>query len=141
MQQTFNYCDEKFADIQILRYRMKGFEQMSLKKKMYIYCLAKATLCGRDITTDQFGKYNLRIRRLLEAVYVLYNGNRDDADFRAMTVYLKRIWFSNGIYHHYGCEKFEPGFSEQFLRKTVAEISQQLVTRLNLDGSEALDTL
>ena len=141
MQQTFNYCDEKFADIQILRYRMKGFEQMSLNKKMYIYCLAKATLCGRDITTDQFGKYNLRIRRLLEAVYVLYNGNRDDADFRAMTVYLKRIWFSNGIYHHYGCEKFEPGFSEQFLRKTVAEMSQQLVTRLNLDGSEALDTL
>ena len=97
MQQTFNYCDEKFADIQILRYRMKGFEQMSLNKKMYIYCLAKATLCGRDITTDQFGKYNLRIRRLLEAVYVLYNGNRDDADFRAMTVYLKRIWFSNGM--------------------------------------------
>ena len=72
MQQTFNYCDEKFADIQILRYRMKGFEQMSLNKKMYIYCLAKATLCGRDITTDQFGKYNLRIRRLLEAVSVLY---------------------------------------------------------------------
>ena len=139
MQPTFNYCDEKFADIQMLRYRLKGFEQMSLNKKMYIYCLAKATLCGRDITTDQFGRYNLKIRRLLEAVYTSFDGNRDTEEFRALTVYLKRVWFSNGIYHHYGCEKFTPGFSEAFLSGAIGRSADKLMAKLGLGSRQELD--
>ena len=141
MHSTFNYCDEKFADIQMLRYRLKGFEQMALNKKMYIYCLAQATLCGRDITTDQFGRYNLKIRRLLEAVYTSFDGNRDTEEFRALTVYLKRVWFSNGIYHHYGCEKFTPGFTEEFLREAVGRLSDKLIASLGLTGRQELEAL
>lgn len=107
MTYKFNFTDERFADIQMLRYRLDDFDNLTLNQKLYIYYLSEATLCGRDITTDQFGRYNLRIRRTLEAVYVNYSGERDNDEFRALTVYLKRVWFSNGIYHHYGCEKFE----------------------------------
>ena len=107
--QSFEYSDERFADLQMLRYRLTGFDALTLQQKIYVYYLAKATLSGRDIVTDQFGKYNLAVRKTLEAVYV--NGNdRDSREFKAMAVYLKRLWFSNGIYHHYGCEKFaKPG--------------------------------
>ena len=99
MTHEFKYSDERFADLQMLRYRLKGFENLTLKQKIYIYFLAKATLAGRDITTDQFGKYNLKIRKLLEAVYEEYAGSRDSDDFKNLEIYLKRIWFSNGIYH------------------------------------------
>lgn len=116
---SFKYCDERFADIQMLRYRLNGFEHLTLRQKKLIYYLSQAALCGRDITFDQFGKYNLRIRKMLEAVYVGFSGDRDSHDFREMCVYLKRVWFSNGIYHHYGCEKFVPDFSEEFLRDAV----------------------
>ena len=112
------YSDEKFADIQMLRYRLNGFEQLTLQQKKYIYYLSLATLCGRDITTDQYGKYNIKIRKLLEAVYRNYKGKRTPA-YRAFEVYLKRVWFSNGIYHHYGCDKFVPGFTARFLRREV----------------------
>ena len=111
MTEQFNYTDERFADIQMLRYRLDGFESLTLRQKLYIYYLAKATLCGRDITTDQFGRYNLRIRFLLEAVYKGYSGNRQTDEFCAVVDYLKCVWFANGIYHHYGCEKFIPDFS------------------------------
>lgn len=119
MTREFKFSDERFADLQMLRYRLNGFENLTLRQKIYIYFLAKATLAGRDITTDQFGKYNLKIRKVLEAVYEEYAGARDGADFRSLEVYLKRVWFSNGIYHHYGSEKMTPGFSEAFFRKAV----------------------
>lgn len=114
---------ERFADIQMLRYELKGFENLSLTQKIYIYCLSKATLLGRDITFDQQGKYNLRIRKTLEAVYLHYEGNRESEDFKAFEVYLKRVWFASGIHHHYGCEKFVPGFSEESFYEMVGAIA------------------
>ena len=116
---------ERFADIQMLRYELKGFENLSLTQKIYIYCLSKATLLGRDITFDQQGKYNLRIRKTLEAVYLHYEGNRESEDFKAFEVYLKRVWFASGIYHHYGCEKFVPGFSEESFYEMVGAIADE----------------
>lgn len=138
---------ERFADIQMLRYELKGFDALSLNQKLYIYCLAKATLMGRDITFDQQGKYNLRIRKTLEAIYRHYKGTIGEAientetvcdsttqietssvcdseEFKAFEVYLKRIWFASGIHHHYGCEKFKPGFSEEFFYQLMEEISE-----------------
>lgn len=122
MTDNFKFTDERFADIQMLRYRLDDFESLTLNQKLYIYYLSEATLCGRDITTDQFGRYNLRIRRTLEAVYVNYGGERDCDEFRSLTEYLKRVWFSNGIHHHYGCEKFKPEFSEEYFRSVVLEV-------------------
>ncbi len=119
MTEQFRYTDERFADIQMLRYRLDGFEALTLRQKLYIYYLAKATLCGRDITTDQFGRYNLRIRKVLEAIYEHYEGDRTTAEYKALETYLKRVWFSNGIHHHYGCEKFVPAFTEEYFRQVV----------------------
>ena len=119
---SFHYSDERFADLQLLRYRLNGFEQLTLRKKELVFYLSKAALFGRDITFDQFGRYNLRIRKMLEAVYTDLRVERDTDDFRALTVYLKRLWFSSGIYHHYGCEKFVPGFTPDFLRRAVGTV-------------------
>lgn len=116
---------ERFADIQMLRYELKGFENLSLTQKIYIYCLSKATLLGRDITFDQQGKYNLCIRKTLEAVYLHYEGNRESEDFKAFEVYLKRVWFASGIHHHYGCEKFVPGFSEESFYEMVEAVADE----------------
>ena len=134
----FQYSDERFADVQMLRYRLDCFEQLTLRQKEFIFYLSQATLFGRDITFDQFGKYNLRIRRILEAVYTDPHLPRDNDDFRALTVYLKRIWFSNGIYHHYGCEKFIPGFSPDYLRQVLKQVD---VKRLPLADDQSVDTL
>ena len=147
-----NYSDEKFADIQMLRYRLNGFEQLSLNQKQYVYCLAKATLCGRDITTDQFGRYNLKIRKLLEALYLIYkeqpealglqelSQEQDQEQFEAMTVYLKRVWFSNGIHHHYGCDKFKPQFSESWFRSIIARSADKLASKLGVaSGDEVME--
>lgn len=134
----FRYSDERFADLQLLRYQLPGFEQLTFRQKRYIYALSKATLYGRDITFDQFGKYNLRIRKILETVYTNPDINRHTEDFMALEVYLKRIWFSNGIYHHYGCGKFLPGFSEKYLRRVLEEIP---VDNLPLREGETLDDL
>lgn len=122
MQDVFRYSDERFADIQMLRYRLNGFDKLSTQQKLYIYYLSQATLAGRDITFDQFGRYNLRIRKLLEEVYCNYRGDRQSAEFLAMEVYLKRVWFSSGIYHHYGTEKFVPGFTREFLEQATATL-------------------
>ena len=119
------YIDEKFADIQLLRYKLEGFEALTLQQKIYIYYLSKAVLSGRDITFDQFGKYNLSIRKVLESIFLLYNGSRDTHDFQALTVYLKRVWFSNGIYHHYGCDKFKPEFSKDFFCDAYNSLSYE----------------
>ena len=122
--EDFNYSDERFADLQLLRYRLNGFESLTAQQKQLVYYLSEATLWGRDITFDQFGKYNLRIRKMLEVVFARYQGNRESEDFKALEIYLKRVWFSNGIYHHYGCEKFVPGFDESFLREMLAAVGE-----------------
>ena len=120
----FSYVDERFADLQMLRYRLNGFEDLSLQQKKLIYFLSEATLFGRDITFEQFGKYHLRIRKTLEAVYTDHSISHDTEGFRQLELYLKRVWFSNGIYHHYGCEKFLPGFSQDYFEKVVMQVSE-----------------
>ena len=135
----FSYTGERFADIQLLRYRLNGFEQLSLSQKRYIYCLAKATLFGRDITFDQFGRYNLIIRKTLETIVSdLTLDERNKEEFQKLEVYLKRVWFSNGIYHHYGCEKFKPDFSESFFRNILNKVDAR---RLPLENGETVDEL
>lgn len=135
---SFAYTDERFADLQMLRYRLAGFSNLSLSQKKYVFFLSKATLVGRDITTDQFGEFNLLIRKTLEAVYTDEAVNRNTADFRGMEVYLKRVWFSNGIHHHYGCEKFVPEFSEAWFRKVVAALPRDVWERVGYTSADAL---
>ena len=138
----FPYTEERFADIQLLRYRLKGFENLSLRQKAYIYCLAKATLAGRDITFCQKGKYNLAIRKTLEAIYQHSQSDRSTPNFQALTIYLKRVWFSHGIYHHYGCEKFLPGFSEDFFCDEVMALPNELLPlRKGTDKAMLLEEL
>ncbi len=136
--ESFGYKDERFADIQMLRYRLNGFDSLTLSQKKLVYYLSQATLYGRDITFDQFGKHNLRIRKILEVVYRNQDVNRDSDDFRALETYLKRIWFSNGIYHHYGCEKFNPGFDEMYLRKVLHQVDAQ---QLPLNEGQTVDEM
>lgn len=126
-QEDFNYIVEQFADLQLLRYCVEGFENLSLRQKELIYYLSQAALEGRDILFDQNGKYNLQIRKLLEVVYTHYTGDRNDAEFKGLEVYLKRVWFSSGIYHHYGCDKFVPGFSPEFLEKCIGQVEVSLL--------------
>ena len=132
----FNYSDVRFADLQMLRYRLNGFETLTLKQKKLVYYLSEATLWGRDITFDQFGKYNLRIRKMLEVLFVEYQGNRNSDDFHHLETYLKRIWFSNGIYHHYGCEKFEPLFSKEYIRQLIDGVDP---AHLPLNDGQSVD--
>ncbi|WP_337746360.1 dihydrofolate reductase [Hallella sp.] len=135
---SFAYTDERFADLQMLRYRLAGFSNLSLSQKKYVFFLSKATLVGRDITTDQFGEFNLLIRKTLEAVYTDEAVDRTTADFKGMEVYLKRVWFSNGIHHHYGCEKFVPEFSEAWFRKVVAALPRDVWERVGYTSADAL---
>lgn len=137
--ENFSYTDEQFADIQMLRYKVEGFDKLSLREKTYIYYLQEAALWGRDILFDQNGRYNLRIRRMLEAVYTDYQGNRDDAFFADFSTYLKRVWFSSGIHHHYGCEKFAPQMSQEALRKAVLSLSS--TSRLPLRDGQSREEL
>ena len=127
MEETFHYTVEQFADLQILRYRVPGFERLSLKQKMLVYYLSQAALEGRDILFDQNGKYNLQIRKLLEAVYIHYQGDRTTEDFQQFEIYLKRIWFSNGIHHHYACDKLVPGFSAEYLTHLMASVAPSVL--------------
>ncbi len=119
---NFEYNNERFADLQMLRYQVKGFDGLSLKQKTFIYHLTEAAMYGRDILWDQNGRYNLRIRQILEDIYTGFKGDRQSADFKAFEVYLKRVWFSNGIHHHYGCEKFVPGFSREWFEKEAKAV-------------------
>ena len=134
----FTYNDEQFADLQMLRYRVDGFDELSLQQKELIYYLSEAALSGRDILWDQNGKYNLRIRKTLETIYTHYNGDRECDDFMAFVIYLKRVWFSNGIHHHYGCEKFVPDFSEDFFRQAILQVPHQLLPLNEGETSEDL---
>ena len=134
----FVYQDERFADLQLLRYRLNGFDELSLRQKTLIYYLSKATIFGRDITFDQYGKYNLRIRKMLEVIYCDQSIPHESEDFRALETYLKRIWFSNGIYHHYGCEKFKPDFSEAYLRDVLGKVDAR---KLPLNEGESIEEM
>ena len=136
--QSFKYTDEQFADIQMLRYKVEGFEQLTLKQKTFIYYLSEAALWGRDILFDQNGRYNLRIRQTLEALYTDYDGDRGSDFFRALSTYLKRVWFSSGIHHHYGCEKFEPGFSAADFRAALHRVP---AAKLPLASGQSVDQL
>ena len=135
---TFNYADERFADLQMLRYRLPQFEKLSLQQKKYIYYLSQATLCGRDITTDQFGKYNLRIRKTLETLYTGLDASADKDNYDKLALYLKRVWFSNGIYHHYANDKIQPDFSEAFFR---AAVKQMPIDKLPMTGYNSVEEL
>ena len=134
----FHYQDERFADLQLLRYRLNGFEKLTLQQKELVYYLSEATLWGRDITFDQFGKYNLRIRKVLEIIYCDQTVPHDTEEFKAFETYLKRVWFSSGIYHHYGCEKFKPGFSQEWLREQLLQVDAR---KLPLKEGETVSQL
>jgi len=136
--EKFPYANERFADIQMLRYRLNGFEKLTPRQRLYIYYLSNAALAGRDIIYEQNGRYNLAIRKLLESVYQNYKGDRENADFKGLSVYLRRLWFSNGIYHHYACDKFEPQFSRDFLER---EISSLPAEKKNLLRGQNIDEL
>ncbi len=134
----FNYIEGRFADVMMLRYRLDGFEKLSLRQKKLVYCLSQAALYGRDITFDQFGRYNLRIRKVLEVVYACYDGSREAKEFKSFEEYLKRVWFSSGIYHHYGYYKFKPNFTEDFFISAVKSVN---VKELPLKEGQTVDEL
>lgn len=138
VQDDFDYTVEQFADLQILRYQVKGFENLTLKQKELVYYLSQAALQGRDILFDQNGKYNLIIRKMLETVYTDYQGNRKDSNFVNMEVYLKRVWFSNGIHHHYAADKFIPGFTPEFFKEALKSVDS---AKLPLAEGETIDQL
>lgn len=138
MKEEFSYIVDQFADLQILRYKVPGFENLSLRQKQLLYHLSEAALMGRDILFDQNGRYNLVIRRTLEAVYQYGTVDKSSADYQAFKVYLKRVWFANGIHHHYGEDKFIPGFSEAFFDAAVRSVD---VSLLPLKAGETVDTL
>lgn len=123
----FDYVVDRFADLEILRYQVPGFESLTLKQKQLLYHLSEAALMGRDILFDQNCRYNLPIRRTLEAIYISYEGDRQTPDFLALETYLKRVWFANGIHHHYAEDKFQPGFSAEFLKKAISQLDPALV--------------
>lgn len=136
--EVFQYAGERFADIQMLRYQVPGFDELTLRQKTLIYYLSQASLLGRDILWDQNGRFNLRLRRILEAVYTHFSGDRSSADFAAFAVYMKRVWFSNGIHHHYGCEKFQPGFTQEFLHQALEQLQAGHIA-LGYSSLEALE--
>ena len=135
---SFNYVVDQFADLQVLRYQVPGFEELSLRQKQLLYHLSEAALMGRDILADQNCRYNLPIRRTLEAVYTSYKGNREDEQFKALETYLKRVWFSNGIHHHYAEDKILPTFSQEFFADCVRQVEP---AKLPLREGETVDQL
>ena len=138
VEEPFDYTVEQFADLQLLRYKVHGFEELPLKQKELVYYLSEAALQGRDILFDQNGKYNLIIRKMLETVYTDYQGDRADANFVNLETYLKRVWFSNGIHHHYAADKFVPGFTPEFFKAALQSVD---VSKLPLAEGETLESL
>ncbi len=140
MAEQFIYQTEQFADVKILRYQVPGFEKLSLKQKELIYYLSEAAHCGRDILYDQNNKFNLRIRRTLEAVFLSYDGDRECENFKKFEVYLKRVWFSNGIHHHYSMDKIMPEFSEEYFGELIANSNYELMPLLGTESEIDLVT-
>ena len=138
VEEPFDYTVEQFADLQLLRYKVHGFEELPLKQKDLVYYLSEAALQGRDILFDQNGKYNLIIRKMLETVYTDYQGDRTGANFVNLETYLKRVWFSNGIHHHYAADKFVPGFTPEFFKAALQSVD---VAKLPLAEGETLEFL
>ena len=138
VEDQFNYTVEQFADLQLLRFKVHGFEELPLKQKELVYYLSEAALQGRDILFDQNGKYNLIIRKMLEVVYTDYQGDRSDVNFKNFETYLKRVWFSNGIHHHYAADKFVPGFTPEFFKAALESVD---ASKLPLMEGETLDAL
>lgn len=138
VEDTFNYTVEQFADLQLLRFKVHGFEELPLKQKELVYYLSEAALQGRDILFDQNGKYNLIIRKMLEVVYTDYKGDRSDVNFKNFETYLKRVWFSNGIHHHYAADKFVPGFTPEFFKAALESVD---ASKLPLMEGETLEAL
>ncbi len=138
MEKEFNYLVDQFADLQVLRYEVPGFEELSLKQKLLLYHLSEAALMGRDILYDQNCRYNLRIRRTLEAIYIHYDGDRSCADFQALEVYLKRVWFANGIHHHYAEDKFIPAFSADYFKQLLSSVSPEYLPLVDDETPETL---
>lgn len=135
----FQYSGERFADLQMLRYKLPGFEELTARQKAYVYYLSEATLWGRDITFDQYGRYNLLIRKTLEEVFRLLKADNDTSpEAEALVTYLKRVWFSNGIYHHYGCDKFKPEFPQAYF---VAQVRRVAADRLPMPVDKLLETI
>ena len=134
----FNYMVDKFADLEILRYQVPGFESLSLRQKQLLYHLSEAALMGRDILFDQNGRYNLAIRRTLEVIYTDYTGDRENPEFKALETYLKRVWFSSGIHHHYALDKFQPEFSAEFFMNCLHQVD---ASKLPLQKGENVDQL
>ena len=126
-RESFNYTADRFADIEVLRYQVPGFEQLNLQQKQLLFHLSEAALMGRDMLFDQNNRYNLAIRRALEAVYQNYNGNKENTDFKALEIYLKRVWFASGIHHHYAEDKFTPGFSSVFFEQSIRQLDVSLL--------------
>ena len=137
----FHCQDEHFADIQMLRFRLGGFDALTQRQKIYIYWLAQAALAGRDITFDQHGKYNILIRKTLETILLHYSGDRRKRDFKKLEIYLKRVWFANGIYHHYSNEKFAPDFSKEFFKQALEDVDSKLVAFVGMNADAVYDTL
>lgn len=135
---AFNYMVDKFADLEILRYQVPGFESLSLRQKQLLYHLSEAALMGRDILFDQNGRYNLAIRRTLEVIYTDYTGDRENPEFKALETYLKRVWFSSGIHHHYALDKFQPEFSAEFFMNCLHQVD---ASKLPLQKGENVDQL
>jgi dipeptidyl-peptidase-3 len=135
----FQYEADRFADIRILRYQIPGFEELSLQQKQLLFFLSQAGMSGRDITWDQNYRHNLRIRRLIEEILLHYPGDRGTADFGAFMTYAKRVWFANGIHHHYGGDKFVPGFTPAYLREVV--LASGTAANWPLDEGQSLDEL
>lgn len=134
---SFQYLVEQFADVRIMRYQVTGFEDLTLKQKTMLYYLSQAAIEGRDILFDQNNKNNLAIRRTLETIYENYNGDRNSDDFKAFEVYLKRVWFANGIHHHYSTDKFEPGFSAEYFGALLADIDEAALPLKDGETKEA----
>lgn len=147
----FSYFSEQFADLKILRYQIPGFDELSLDQKKLVYYLSQAGLAGRDIMYDQNYRHNLKIRKALENIYSNYNGDKSSDEWKKFEIYLKRIWFSNGIHHHYSNDKFKPGFSTNYLKELLSETNTNLenesfevifntedIKKVNLDASKGL---
>ena len=135
---NFNYHVDNFADIEVLRYQVPDFDQLSLNQKLMVYYLSQAAQAGRDIIWDQNGRYNLQIRPLLEAIYTNFKGDKNSKDYKAFDQYLKQVWFGNGIYHHYSNDKFVPGFSQDFF---VAQVKALPASQLPLKPGQTLDAM
>lgn len=135
---NFNYHVDNFADIEVLRYQVPDFDQLSLNQKLMVYYLSQAAQAGRDIIWDQNGRYNLQIRPLLEAIYTNFKGDKNSKDYKAFEQYLKQVWFGNGIYHHYSNDKFVPGFSQDFF---VAQVKALPASQLPLKPGQTLDAM